>query len=309
MSGWVARRIVTAGLTVWVAVSLAFIVLRLLPGDAISAQLALSGATEGQIAERRAALGLDEPPLTQYLTMIGGLLQGDLGWSLVTGRPVSQMIAEQVWPTVGLAAAALMVAVLVGIGLALGAVFGGPFVRPVAALITLILMASPIYWTGTLAIYLFSVALGWLPSAGSITDVRAWVLPVAVLGLSVAGGLSRVIGSELTHLRGADFVCTAYAKGLPRRVVAVRHVLRAGLGGAVTLITLQAGYLLGGAVVTETLFVRRGLGGVLLGAVNTQDYPVIQGLVVFNAIVYSVVTTFGDLVGAAIDPRLREPQA
>jgi ABC-type dipeptide/oligopeptide/nickel transport system permease component len=309
MSGWVARRIVTAGLTVWVAVSLAFIVLRLLPGDAISAQLALSGATESQIAERRAALGLDAPLLTQYLTMIGGLLQGDLGWSLVTGRPVSQMIAEQVWPTVGLAAAALMVAVLVGVGLALGAVFGGPFVRPIAALITLILMASPIYWTGTLAIYLFSVALGWLPSAGSITDVRAWVLPVAVLGLSVAGGLSRVIAAELTHLRRADFVRTAYAKGLPRRVVAVRHVLRAGLGGAITLITLQAGYLLGGAVVTETLFVRRGLGGVLLGAVNTQDYPVIQGLVVFNAIVYSVVTTFGDLVGAAIDPRLREPQA
>lgn len=309
MSRWVARRLVAAGVTVWVAVSLAFVALRLLPGDQISAQLALSGATESQIAERRAALGLDATPLNQYLTMIGGLLRGDLGFSLVTGRRVSNMIAEQMWPTIGLAVAALIVAVLVGVGLALGVTFGRPLVRRLAAFITLILMASPVYWTGTLAIYVFSVALGLLPSAGRITDVRAWVLPVAVLGLSVAGGLSHVVGAELAHTRRADFVRTAYAKGLPNRIVMVRHTLRAGLGGAITLITLQTGYLLGGAVVTEMLFVRRGLGSVLLGAVNTQDYPVVQGLVVFNAVVYNTVTMLGDLIGAAIDPRLREPQA
>jgi len=167
-----------------------------------------------------------------------------------------------------------------------------------------LILSSPVYWLGTLAIYLFSVGLRVLPSTGS-GDLRHLILPWLALGLSLSGSIARVTASSLAELRGADFVRTARAKGLPERHIVVRHMLRAGLGPILSVIALQTGFLLGGAVVTEALFVRQGIGLILLGAVQDKDFPVVQGIVILSGIVYSVVNTAADLLSAALDPRTR----
>jgi ABC-type dipeptide/oligopeptide/nickel transport system permease component len=296
------RRLCVALLTIWIAVSLAFVALRLLPGDAITAQLTQSGATESQIAARRALLGLDQPPLIQYGQTLGGLLRGDFGYSLVSGRPVTTMIAEQFGATVALALGGLIVAVVIGLGLGIAAALSR--LRFLAALITSLLLSSPVYWTGTLFIYLFSVQMRLLPSTGDGSELRFLILPWLVLGLSLAGGLARLTASSIAQYRDADFIRTARSKGLRERRVITRHMLRASLPPVVTLVALQTGFLLGGTVITEMLFVRRGIGQVLLTAVNDRDFPVVQGMVVLSAVIYSLANAIADLLAALLDPRL-----
>jgi len=299
------RRLVAAILTLWLAVTLAFLALRIIPGDAIAARLAQAGATPAQIAARRAALGLDQPLMIQYGQMLGALLRGDLGRSLVTDRPVDVIIGEQFGATVVLAAGALVVAIMVGIGLGvLSAVSSSPLLRHAAGLIVALLLSAPVYWSGTLAIYLFSVGLRILPATGS-GDWTHLILPSLALGLSIAGSIARVTAANLREVRSADFIRTARSKGLTERQVVVRHMLRASLGPILTVIALQTGFLLGGTVITETLFVRQGIGQVLLSAIEDKDYPVVQGIVVLSAITYSLVNTAADLLVAAFDPRVR----
>ncbi|MEP7289617.1 MAG: ABC transporter permease [Chloroflexota bacterium] len=304
MMGYLLRRAGAAILTLWLAFTLAFFALRILPGDAVSATLARSGASSEQIAERRAILGLDQPLPQQYGQVLGGLLHGDFGSSLVSNRPVSDMIGEQFGATVILAAGALLVGVLIGVGLGIVVALGSSrWLRWSAALIVSLLLSSPIYWTGTLLITLFSLMLHLLPSAGS-NDPQTLILPCLALGLSLAGSIARVTGDSLASLRDEDFVRTARAKGLRRRQIAIQHILRAGLAPVLAVIGLQAGFLLGGTVVTETLFVRQGIGQVLLSAIQDHDFPVVQGIVILSAIVYSVVNMITDLLTAAFDPRV-----
>jgi ABC-type dipeptide/oligopeptide/nickel transport system permease component len=299
------RRLGAAILTLWLAVTLAFIALRIIPGDAIAARLAQAGATPTQIAARRAALGLDQPLIIQYGQMLGALLRGDLGRSLVTDRPVGVIIGEQFGATVVLAAGALVVAIIAGIGLGvLSAVSASPVLRHAAVLIVALLLSAPVYWSGTLAIYLFSVGLRILPATGS-GDWTHLILPWLALGLSIAGSIARVTAANLWDVRGADFIRTARSKGITERQVVIGHMLRASLGPILTVIALQTGFLVGGTVITETLFVRQGIGQVLLSAIEDKDYPVVQGIVVLSAITYSLVNTAADLLVAAFDPRVR----
>ncbi|MCC7448981.1 MAG: ABC transporter permease [Anaerolineae bacterium] len=299
------RRLGAAILTLWLAVTLAFIALRIIPGDAIAARLAQVGATPAQIAARRAALGLDQPLIIQYGQMLGGLARGDLGRSLVTDRPVGVIIGEQFGATVVLATGALIVAMIVGIGLGiLSAVSSSPLLRHTAGLIVALLLSAPVYWSGTLAIYWFSLGLRILPATGS-GDWTHLILPWLALGLSIAGSIARVTAANLREVRGADFIRTARSKGLAERQVVIRHMLRASLGPILTVIALQTGFLLGGMVITETLFVRQGIGQVMLNAIEDKDYPVVQGIVVLSAITYSLVNTAADLLVAALDPRVR----
>ena len=309
MIAFVARRAGSAFFTIWIAATLAFVALRILPGDPILEQYAQSGLPESKIAEmvanRRSELGLDQPIAIQYAVTIVGLLHGDLGHSLVSNRPVSQIIAEQIGPTVILAVGGLGIAIIFGIGLGiLTATTSVPWVRRAGLTLAAIVLAAPIYWTGTLAITIFSVGLRLLPSAGS-DDLSGLILPWLVLGFSVSGSIARVTMSSLDDTREADFVRTARAKGLPERRVTRDHILRASLGPIVTVIALQAGFLLGGAVVTEAIFVRPGLGQVLLSAIGNKDFAVVEGIVVLNAIVYSVLNMSADMLTAALDPRVR----
>lgn len=306
MLAYLTRRLGAAILTLWLAVTLAFIAFQVIPGDAIAAQLARSGATPAQIAARRAQLGLDDPIIVQYTRTLAGLLHGDLGRSLMSGRPVSETIGEQFGATLVLASGALVVAVVFGIGLGVwSSASRSRLVRGIATFLTALILSSPVYWIGTLAIYLFSVGLRLLPSTGSGDELRFLLLPWLTLGIGVSGSIARVTASSLDDARRADFVRMARAKGLHERQVLIHHMLRAGFAPILAVIALQTGFLLGGTVITEALFVRQGIGQVLLVAIQEKDFPVVQGIVVLSAITYNLANTFADLLIGAIDPRVR----
>ncbi|MFO7320893.1 MAG: ABC transporter permease [Chloroflexota bacterium] len=299
------RRILWAAIVVWLTATAAFIALRLLPGDAIAAQLMDSGADAAAIQARRDALGLNDPWTVQYIRFLAGLLRGDLGESLNSGQSVSELIAFNLGPTITLAGAALAVAIGLGLGLGLAAALPGWRIVGGAARFAISLgLSTPIYWTGTLAIYVFTVQLALLPSGGA-GRLSQLILPAAVLGFHTATGVARVVQHSVQSAAGADFVRVARAKGLPERHVWLRHVLRAGLLPVTTVIALQAGFLLSGVVITEALFVRPGLGRLLLDATLRQDYPVVQGVVMLTAVMYVAVNTVADLLNRLLDPRVR----
>jgi peptide/nickel transport system permease protein len=304
------RRLSVAILVIWAAATLAFVALRLVPGDAIASQLAQGGATEAEIAARRETLGLDAPPLEQYFDYITGLAHGDMGVSLLDRQPVGRKIAQQFEATATLAAAAMGVALLLGLALGFaGAAARVGWMRRLSRLLATLALATPIYWTGTLAIWLFSVALGWLPAIGS-GDLRHLILPAGVLGFHVAGSIARVTQASLLEARQQDFVPVAQSKGLRDRQVWRGHILRVGLLPVIAVAALQTGFLLSGTVIIETLFARRGVGVLMLQAVNERDLPVVQGVVVLSALIYSLVNSAADVLHALADPRVRmEPQA
>lgn len=304
MLPFLARRAVMALVVVWLAASLAFIALRWAPGDALDATLARSGASEDYIAQQRAALGLDAPIVVQYVRYWRDMVQGRWGASLVSGQPVIALIAQNARPTATLALAALAIALGLGVTLGVADGLGRPAaLRWTAGGIATLALATPVYWTATLAIYLFTVVLALLPGAGG-EGPRALILPALVLGFHTAGSIARVTAASVRDAARADFVRTARAKGLPERDV-VDHILRVGLLPAVSVVALQAGFLLGGAVITEMIFVRRGLGQVMLAAVTQRDYPVVQGLVVLSALVYTALNAGADVLVHRLDPRTR----
>jgi len=280
----------------------AFVLLRLLPGDAIGAVMLDSGASADMIDQRRAALGLSAPMGEQYLRAVSGLLTGDLGVSLLDGQPVTSKLIAQLVPTLTLALAALLVAI--GIGGLLGtAATDRRWSRPAEAAITL-LSSLPLYWTGTALLVLFSVQLNWLPSSGA-GRVDQLVLPALTLGGSAAGAIARVLAAELRREADQLYLITAHAKGLPPSRIFWVHQLRPVLPAVLTTIGLQAGYLIGGTVITEALFTRPGLGRLLLDAVLRQDYPIVQGVVVWAAIGFAAVQAITDTAIGLVDPRLR----
>ncbi len=303
MIAYLLRRLSTVPVVIALALTLAFVVLRGLPGDAVDSTLALSGAGPDEIALRRDQLGLNDPLSQQYLAYLVGVVRGDWGESLISGQPVTELIAQNAAPTLVLALAGLLIALAVGVGL--GLVAGIVRLRPLRlsadALIALAL-STPVYWTATLAIYLFTVKLRLLPGVSG-TGVRALLLPACVLGFHAAGGIAQVTASSLRETITQDFVRTARAKGLSDLDV-LDHVLRVGLLPVIAVVALQLGFLLGGTVITETIFVRRGLGRVLLAAVRDRDYPVVQGLVILSALVYSLLNALADVLYGLVDPRV-----
>jgi peptide/nickel transport system permease protein len=299
-----AQRLVSTLGVVWLAATLAFLALHVLPGDAITAQLLDSGAPDEVILQQRMERGLTDPLLLQYVHYLAGLARGDLGTSLLNGEPVRDLILQQLPSTLTLALAAAAVAIVMGITLGCAAALDLNWGLAAAARVCINLaLGTPIYWTGTLAIYVFTVQLGLLPSGGG-GRLSQLVLPVGVLGFHTAGAIARVVQASIRETKRADFVRTARAKGLPERAILLRHMLRAGLLPVVTVIGLQIGYLIGGTVITESLFVRPGLGRLLLDATLRQDYPVVQGIVIVGAVIYSVLNAVTDLVYRLIDPRV-----
>jgi peptide/nickel transport system permease protein len=201
------------------------------------------------------------------------------------------------------------VALLLGLAMGFaGAAARVGWVRRLSRLSATLALATPIYWTGTLAIWLFSVTLGWLPAIGS-GDLRHLILPAGVLGFNVAGSIARVTQASLLEARQQDFVPVAQSKGLRDRQVWRGHILRVGLLPVIAVVALQTGFLLSGTVIVETLFARRGVGVLMLQAVNERDLPVVQGVVVLSALIYSLVNMAADTLYVLADPRVRmEPQ-
>jgi len=305
MRRFVRDRLLTTLLTIWGASTLAFLALRLLPGDAITNQMLQGGASEAMIAARRAALGLDSPLLVQYTRFLLDLARGDLGYSYLSQQPVSVLIAGQLGATISLAAAALAVAVTLGLTLGMiEAIYWPRWPGQLAGALNVLALAAPIYWTATLGIYVFSTQLNLLPATGSGSLLHL-LLPAGVLGFHVAGSIARVTRTSLRQTLEAAFVRTAYAKGLRSSQILFRHVLRASFPPILSIIALQTGFLLGGTVITEMIFVRQGIGQLLQHAVIDQDYPVVLGIVVLAATTYSVVNALADLGHGLLDPRLR----
>jgi ABC-type dipeptide/oligopeptide/nickel transport system permease component len=262
-----------------------------------------AGASDAEIAARRETLGLNDPVAQQYAAYWLDLLHGDLGESLVSGQGVREMITQNFGPTATLASSALLFGVTFGMMLGVMAGVSPWRVGRYAAEGTASLaLSTPVYWTATLAIYVFSTSLGILPGVGG-DGVRTLILPAAVLGFHTAGGIAQVTANSLREVAEQDFVRTARAKGLPDLDV-LDHILRVGLLPVVAVVALQFGFLLGGTVITEMIFVRRGLGQVMLTAISERDYPVIQGLVALSALVYSLINALADVLYRRIDPRV-----
>lgn len=308
-AGYIGRRLLGAVFVLWLAATLAFIALQLAPGDPAQALLAASGATPEEVARRRAQLGLDNPLSVQYIRYLADLAHGDLGRSWLHGRPVGRMILEQLGPTAELAAAAT--AVGMGLGLTLGvlaAVRRRTWVDAAATAAAVVGLSTPTYWSGLLAILFFSLHLRWLPATGEGT-LRHLVLPAAVLGFALSGSIARMVRVRVVEVLEAPFVLAARARGVPPRRVLFVHVLRAAVGPALTVTALQFGFLLGGAVVTESVFARQGLGRLAVEAILWRDLPVVRGAVLVGAAAYALVNLAADLIHAALDPRLREEGA
>ncbi len=303
------RKLLGAALVLWLAVTLAFVALQLTPGDPAQALMAASGATAGEIAARRAQLGLNQPVLAQYSRYLGDLLRGDLGQSWLQSLPVGQMILVQLPPTLELALAATLVGVALGFALGiLAAVYRSTLVDTLATGIAVVGLATPTFWSGLLAILLFSLTLHWLPSAGE-GDLRHLVLPAAVLGFALSGSIARVVRARVVQVLNAPFTLAAHAKGLLPRQVLWGHVLRNAAGPALAVAALQLGFLLSGAVVTESVFSRSGLGKLAVQAIVWRDLPVVRGIMVVGALAFVLTGLVADLARVWLDPRLREGQA
>jgi len=285
-----------------------FAVMHLLPGD--PALLMLMGAEGGavppeRLVELREQMGLNDPLWMQYFRFLTNALQGDLGASLRFRVPVTDLIASRFPSTATLALAGLAVAVAIGmpLGMAAAAHKSG-WVDTLCMTLSYIGSSMPVYWLGLLLILLFSFNLRWFPSAGG-GDFRALVLPAITLGLLSAGVLARLIRSSMLEVLAEDYMRTAHAKGLSSRIVLWRHGLKNAMIPVVTMIGLQFGALLAGTVVTETVFSRPCLGRLIVTSILAKDYPLVQGAVLFLAVVYVTVNLLIDILYAWLDPRIR----
>jgi peptide/nickel transport system permease protein len=283
--------------------TLVFAFLHLVPGDPVEIMLGESAAP-ADVAELRRELGLDRPLLVQYGRFLAHAVRGDLGRSIVYRAPVSHVIATRYPATLELAAAALVVALALALPLGIVAA-----VRPRSALDRGARIASlagvclPSFWLGPLLILVFSLRLGWLPVSGR-GGIGHLVLPAVTLGLGMAGILVRLTRTSMLAALREDYVRTARAKGAPERRVVLVHALRNALVPVTTVAGLQAGALLAGAIITETIFAWPGLGRLVVQAIDARDYPLVQGCVLAIAASYVVVNTATDLLQRAIDPRL-----
>ncbi|HEY65799.1 MAG TPA: ABC transporter permease [Caldilineae bacterium] len=305
MLRFLLRRSLGALPVLWGAVTIAFLTVHLLPGDPVTLLLIRSGASAEAIAERRAMLGWDRPLLVQYGAYLLGLLRGDLGRSWVSGDSVARLLAEQ-WPsTLELALAAMGVAITIGILLgAIAALKPGTWSDRLSMGIALLGLSTPIAWSGLLVIWLFSLILGWFSSGGQ-GGFSHLLLPAVVLGLASAGPIARLTRSGMIEVLSEPFIMAARAKGLPPWMVLIRHVAPMMLPPVLTMAALQFGFLLGGVAVTEALFARQGIGRLAVQAIVAQDLPLIQGIVLLGAVVYTLVNLLADIAQWALDPRGR----
>jgi peptide/nickel transport system permease protein len=297
-------RLGSAALAVFGVCTLVFLLIHLVPGDPVEVMLG-EGASAADRGALRAALGLDRPLAEQYLGYLGRVARLDLGTSLHDRRPVLDLLLERAGPTLELALAALILAVLIALPLGvLAAQHRGGTLDRAAMTVSLIGAAIPNFWLGPLLILLFSLWLGWTPVSGR-DGWSSLVLPALTLGTGLAAVLARMVRASVLEVLNEDYVRTARAKGLGPVAVLWGHALRTAWLPILTLIGLQLGALLAGAVITETVFAWPGLGSLLVEAIQQRDYPVVQGAVLLISLTYVLVNGATDLAYGLLDPRAR----
>ena len=287
--------------------------MRLIPGDAVDVmmgQIRLDPETRDSL---RRLFGIDEPIWKQYLNWIGAIFTGDLGVSIRYGRPVTAEIVSAIGPTVQLALLSTIVGSVIAIPAGIiSAVRQYSVADAAVTLLSYIGISMPVFWLGTLLILLLSVNFTWLPAGGYVSmvddpveSIRVALLPALTLGLGFAALLMRIIRSAALEVLRQDYVQLARAKGLRERAVLARHVSRNVLIPVLTVIGLQFGWLLGGSVIVEQVFVRPGIGRLLIGAIFNRDYPVVQGVALLFAVIFLTTNLIVDLAYSFVDPRIR----
>ena len=305
MRSFMVARLASAALVALGVVTVVFLLLHLLPGDPVEVMLGESAYPADREALRQ-ALGLDRPLMVQWLAYMTQLLQLDFGVSLYSGQPVSEMLSERIPATVLLAAAGMLVALLIAVPFGiLAAVYKDSMLDRGAMMFATLGISLPNFWLGPLLIMIFSVHLGWTPVTGN-SGVLALVLPALTLGTALAALLSRMIRASLLDTLDEDYVKTARAKGLSEAAIIYGHALRNALLPVITVFGLQLGGLLGGAVITETVFAWPGIGELTVEAIRRRDYPTVQACVLVISLCYVGINLFTEIVYAWVDPRVEQ---
>jgi ABC-type dipeptide/oligopeptide/nickel transport system permease component len=304
MARHILQRLLLTLPALWLVLTLVFLLIHIVPGDPVEQMLG-EGAAPGQVAELRHTLGLDRPILEQYGHYLVQIFRGDLGQSFKFQAPVRRVIFERYPATIQLAFLALIVCAAIAIpaGVIAANRRGSPSDRAIG-LFTLFGLAFPNFALGPVLIVIFSIELGWLPVSGRGGPLN-YILPAATLGAALAAILTRMVRGAMLEELSSDYVRTARAKGLSSPAVLVRHALRNALIPIITILGLQFGTLLAGAIVTETIFSWPGIGRLTVQAISSRDYPLLQGCILVIALSYVLVNLLTDVLYAFIDPRVR----
>jgi peptide/nickel transport system permease protein len=313
---YLTRRLLSFPLVLLGVSALVFFAIRMVPGDAITAMLGTEAGllTPAQKAALAAYFGLDQPALTQYGRWLAGLLQGDMGVSVIYGKPVAEMVLSRFPCTLELALLSMLLALAAGIPAGVfAATRNGRTADLSVRVIAMIGQSTPGFVIGLLALYVLSVGFGVLPKLGEFTPIwrdplvnlGQMILPAVTLGFAFAASVTRISRSAMLDVLTEDYVRTARARGVPALAVLLRHALPNALIPVVTLSGIEFGYLLGGAVIVEQIYALPGLGRLVLGAIHQRDYALVQGAVLFVAFNFMVVNLLIDLAYFALDPRIR----
>lgn len=315
MTAFLLRRVLGAAVMLLVVGTIIFALLMLVPGDPAELLLSTGGgsATPEAIANLRATMGLDDPVGLQYLSFLWDSLRLDFGTSIIDGSSIAQNIALRLPRTLEIIVAGTLLALLVAIpaGTSAGLRAGGRF-DIAASAVNALLTSVPGFVVGTLFIYLFAQVLGWLPAGGYVAfaqdpvqHLRMLILPAVTVGLHLATIVFRMTRASVLEMRGHDWVRTATAKGLTRRLVIRRHVLKNALGPVITVVGMQLGILLGSTVLVEFVYNWPGLSGMLVTAVEQRDFPTVRAVILTVAAIFIAINLAIDLLYSLLDPRIR----
>ncbi len=305
MLRYIANRLILAIPTVLLVTILVFLLLQFIPGDPAEIFLGENRSTPELLAKVRHDMGLDRPLYVQYGSYMWNALRGDLGRSLNNNRQVRDEIMARLPSTLQLTFAALLVAIVVGFSLGiLSALKHNTWIDSLAMFIALIGVSMPVFWLSLLLIFFFSVHLNWLPAIGQ-GGIQRLIMPALALGMLSASTLARLVRSSMLDVLSQDYIRTARSKGLKGRAVVLRHGLRNALIPAVTVLGLQFGQLLSGAVITETIFSRLGIGRLYVEAILKKDFTMVQGITLFIALAYVLINLLVDISYPLIDPQVR----
>jgi peptide/nickel transport system permease protein len=300
-----ARRLTIAVPVLFGVTILVFGILHLIPGDPAQILLFGSRPTPQQIAQLRAQLGLDQPLPVQYLLYLGRLAHGDLGQSFITNRPVAEEIATRLPDTLQLTFAAMLVAVLIGMPVGIvGGVRPGSWADRLGSGFAVLGVAVPYFWFALILVLIFAVNLRLLPSLGE-GSWNSLILPAVSLGWGLSAIIARLLRNNLVEIYRQPYMQVARAKGLSERMIMYRHALKNAMIPVVTILGLQFGNVLSGAVVVEVIFGRPGIGSYLVQAIQAKDIPAVQSIVLLIAVVYILINLVVDLVYGLLDPRIR----
>jgi peptide/nickel transport system permease protein len=318
MRAYVVQRLSLALFLALGSASLVFFMINLAPGDVVLAALGdAGGLTAEQVRLKREELGLDRPLLVQYVDWLGRVVRADLGASFVNGRSIARDISLSLPRTLELVAAALLVGLVLGIPAGVSsATHQDRWADHVLTGASLLMVSVPSFVSGTLLVLFFGLQLRWLPVSGFVSfadgpwlHLRLLVLPAVTLGLFMAALVTRMTRATMLEVKRSDFVRTARSKGLPERLVLLRHALRNALIPVVTLTGVEVGTLLGGTVIIEYVFTWPGVSTLLITAANRRDYPMVQGVVLVVAVAFVLINLLVDLLNAYLDPRIRYGRA